>query len=85
MKLKAILMGVLGMTALAAAPAFADRGHGHGHAKHHWKQAQHHQHYRGHAHYARPVVVVPPPRVVYQRPAPSFGLGTVSIRLNLPL
>jgi hypothetical protein len=105
MKLKTILLALLGTSALAAAPAFADRdhrGHGNGHAKHHWKQHGHHNahhagHFRGHSYHARPVVVVPP-RVVYRapapvyyappvvhRPAPSFGAGTISIRLNLPL
>jgi hypothetical protein len=102
MKLKTILAALLGTTALVAAPAFADRGHGrghdrgnhYGHYKHGWKHAQP-RHFHGHAH-ARPVVVVPPPRVVYRTPAPvyyappvvhepSFGAGAISIRLSLPL
>ena len=105
MKLKTMLMGLLGAGALVAAPAFADRGHGHGHGhghhKHHWKHhGHHHHHYRGHYHgyHARPVIVVPPPRVVYHAPAPvyyapapvyrhapAYDSGSVSIRLNLPL
>jgi hypothetical protein len=95
MKVKTILLGLASLTALAAAPAFADRGHGHG--KHHFK----HHHFKHHSHQAthyRPVVVVPPrvvyhqpapvyyhPAPVYHQPAPSYGAGTVSIRLNLPL
>jgi hypothetical protein len=89
MKVKTILLGLAGLTALAAGPAFADRGHGHG--KPHFK----HQHYRPHVSYYRPVVVVPPrvvyaprpvyyhPAPVYRQPAPSYGAGSVSIRLNL--
>lgn len=111
MKLKTILMALVGTSALVAAPAFADRGHhrghdrgqhyghdrGHhyGHFKHEWKHS-HPRHFRGHLH-ARPVVVLPPPRVVYRAPAhvhyapppvvhrPSFGAGAISIRLSLPL
>lgn len=99
MKLKTILIALLGTSAFAAAPAFADRGHGRGHDRHHWKHSQHQQ-FRGHHHYdyaPRRVVVVPAPPVVYRTPAqvyyaptpvidsPSFGAGAISIRLNLPL
>lgn len=103
MKLKTILMALAGTSALLAAPAFADRGHGrghdrghhYGHYKHEWKHS-HQRHFRGHPH-AGPVVVVPPPRVVYRAPAhvyyapppvvhePSFGAGAISIGLSLPL
>ena len=41
-----------------AAPAFADNGWHHGRHKH-WRQ------------HARPVVVMPPPRIVYYAPAPA--------------
>jgi len=72
MKLKTILIAMLGTSALVAAPAFADRGHGRGHGHghgHHFKHHSHHQHHRPHfSHYHRPVVVVPP-RVVYRAPA----------------
>jgi hypothetical protein len=102
--LKKLLVIAAGL--VIAAPAFADRDHrgGHGHDKHRWKQHHHprhhghgHGHHYGHHrwHYARPVVVMPPPQVyyapprvvhapapVYHEPAPG---GAVSIRFHFPL
>jgi hypothetical protein len=61
--LKKLILATAALT--LAAPAFADgrdhrggHGNGHGHNKHHWK------------HHHRPVVVMPPPRVVYYAPPP---------------
>jgi hypothetical protein len=99
MKLKSMLFAVLGGTALlAAAPAFAERGH-HDHGKKHYGKS-HHPHSR-HFHAPRAVVRVPPrvvyyaPRVyhrVYHRPAPVYSRAPaypissgISILFKLPL
>ena len=49
---------------MIAAPALADGGHRHG-GHPGWK---HQHHWKHHGHYARPVVVMPPPRVYYAPP-----------------
>ena len=84
--LKKLLIAAAGV--LIAVPALADPGRDHDRPWGHWKR-----HYYG---YARPVVVVPPPRVVYAPappvvyepavvyPAPMPQSG-VSIRLHFPL
>jgi hypothetical protein len=94
--LKKLILAAAGL--LIAAPALADGGHRHGGQgrwkhQHHWK---HHGHSHGHLH-ARPVVVMPPPRVyyappprvVYAPPRPAYPApapqSSVSIRLHFPL
>ncbi len=92
--LKKLLVIAAGLA--LSAPVLADHKHHRGHHYEHHKHYGHHKHYKHHYH-ARPVVVMPPPRVyyappprpvyyapapVYRAPVPSSG---VSIRLHFPL
>lgn len=61
-----MLAAAVGSLALAA-PALADNDH-RGHGRH----FKHHKHYSHFRHHARPVVVMPPPRVYYAPPAPVY-------------
>ena len=91
--LKKLLVIAAGLA--LSAPVLADHKHKHHRHKHH-HQHDHHRHYT--PSYHRPVVVMPPPRVVYYAPpprpvyhvpapvyhAPAPASG-VSIRLHFPL
>jgi hypothetical protein len=97
--LKKLLVIAAGLA--LSAPVLADHKHKHHRGHHHAHQYDdhrgHHRHYQ--PHYHRPVVVMPPPRVVYYAPpprpvyhlpaAPVYGAPApssgVSIRLHFPL
>jgi hypothetical protein len=89
--LKKLILAAAALT--VAAPALADNGH----RPHYRHYDRHHYHWK---HRHRPVVVMPPPRVVYYAPPPRVvyapprpvyhapapaPLGGISIRLHFPL